>query len=77
MLAMSSMLACDRAVQQPGLDERHELVKSLRGQHIRIPNLHSLLQGWPEATSPHIAALRIDVDQTLNKYEHFAVLNEL
>jgi len=61
------MLACDEAVQQWGLKERHELVKSLRGEHIRIPDLHSLFQAWPEATHTQIAALRIDVDHTLNK----------
>jgi len=57
------MLACDEAVQQSGLKERHELVKSLRGQHIRIPDLHSLFRAWPEATNTQIAALRIDIDQ--------------
>jgi hypothetical protein len=53
------------------LDERHQLIHSLRGQHLRIPDLHDLFQAWPEATSPYIANLRTDVDQTLNKYEHF------
>ena len=70
------MLACDGAVQQWGLNERHELVNSLRGQNVRIPDLHVLFQGWPEAMNPQIAALRRDVDQTLNKYEHFGALNE-
>ena len=76
MRAQSPMLSCDEAIQQRGLDERHGLVNSLRGQHIRIPNLHSLFQAWPEATSSHLAALRTDVDQTLNKYEDYGTLNK-
>ena len=70
------MLACDGAVQQWGLDERQELVNSLRGQQVHIPDLHSLFESWPEATSPHIAALRPKVDRTLNKYEHLGALHE-
>lgn len=60
------MLACNGAAQQSGL-ERCELVKSLQGRQIRISDLHSLIQAWPEATNPQIAALRIDIDQTLNR----------
>lgn len=65
----SSMLVCGGEVQQSGQDERHRLLDSLRGQHICIPNLHTLFQAWPGATSPHVAALRIEVDQTLNRCE--------
>ena len=61
------MLARDGAVQQRGPDERRELISSLRGQHIRIPDLHSLLLAWPEATNPQIAALRLDVDQSVDR----------
>ena len=58
----SSMLVRGGEVQQWGLDERHRLADSLRGQHICIPNLHTLFQAWPEATNSHVAALRIKVD---------------
>ena len=61
------MYACDETVQQWGLDERHELVASLRGQRICIPDLHDLFKAWPEATNPQIAALRKDVDQILSQ----------
>ena len=63
------MPSYNRSVQQGalGLNERHELLKSLPGQHIHIPNLHGLFHAWPEATNPQIGALRIEVDQTLNK----------
>lgn len=72
----SPMLAYDEAIQKRGLDERQGLVNTLRGQCVRIPNLHSLFRGWPEATNSHIAALRTEVDQTLNKYEDHSTLNE-
>ena len=54
-------------VQQLGFKERHELAKSLRGQQLGIPDLHSLLQAWPEAINIDLPALRIDVDQILDR----------
>ena len=62
------MDSCNEEVQQSGLEERRELINQFRGQTIRIPDLHSLLHAWPEATNSQISALRIDVDQTLNSF---------
>lgn len=67
----------DGVVEQAGLDKRHELASSLRGQKVHLPDLYSILEGWPEATSSHLMALRAVVDQTLDEYEqqkHFGAL---
>ena len=61
------MVVCVEEVQQLGFKERHELAKSLRGQQLRIPDLHSLLQAWPEAINIDLPALRVDVDQILDR----------
>ena len=68
--ADSSVVVCDAETQQPGPRERHELVKLLRGQQLRVPDLQSFLQAWPEATNINVAALRVEVDQFLDKYQH-------
>ena len=66
--AKSPVVVCEEVIQQTGLEERHELAKSLRSQQVRIPDLHSLLQAWPEAINVDLPALRIDVDQTLERH---------
>lgn len=61
------MLACNEATEPSGLVQRQRLVRSLRGQRIQISDLHTLFQAWPEATNPQISALRLEVDQSLDK----------
>ena len=71
------MSILDGVMEQAGPDKRHELASALRGQKIHIPDLYSVLEGWPEATSSHLMALRAVVDQTIDKYEqqkHVGVL---
>lgn len=67
--AKSSVVVSKQEIMQSGLEERHELARLLRGQQLRIPDLHRIFQGWPEAINVDIAALRIDVDQTLERYQ--------
>ena len=64
----SSVIVCEDLNHQPELNEPHELAKLLSGQQVRIPDLHSILQGWPEAINIDLPALRIDVDKTMDKY---------
>lgn len=52
-----------------GSNERSELVDSLRGQNIDLPDLHKIFEGWPEAINEHVDSLRIVVDADLDKYE--------
>ena len=71
------MSILDGVVEQAGRDKRHELASALRGQNIHLPDLYSILEGWPEATSSHLMALRAVVVQTLDEYEqqkHFGAL---
>lgn len=64
----SSLVVGEESFQQWGLEERHELAKSLRGQQLRIPDLHSLFPAWPEAINIDLPILRIDVDKILDRY---------
>ena len=43
-----------RALSQPRL----ELLRSLRGQVVRYPNLRDLFRSWPEATNNNISNVR-------------------
>ena len=63
----SQMLACNELVEQSGLVQRQQLLKSVRGQVIRISDLHSLFRTWPEATSFHLSALRLKVEKTVEE----------
>lgn len=50
-------------------DKRSELVRSLQGQHIEIPDLHGFFRSWPDGVNHELVALRVYVDRTLDKYE--------
>jgi len=63
----SHLFAHDDRLEPLYLDERQSLVDALRGQHVRIPDLQSLFQTWPEATSPEIPTLRLQIEQTLER----------
>jgi hypothetical protein len=44
-------------------DQRHNILAGLRGQQIRIPDLHAIFSGWPQDTSEHMP----DIVPTMNK----------
>ncbi|KAF2121055.1 isoprenoid synthase domain-containing protein [Lophiotrema nucula] len=46
---------------------RQQLLDSLRGQNLHIPDLRVIFQHWPQAVSPHLEGLKLDVpDRLLN-----------
>lgn len=63
----SIMSTLTEPAPQGGLDERRQVISSLKGKQVRIPDLNSLFESWPEATSPQLPALRLDVERTVEK----------
>jgi len=55
------------ATQSPS-PTREELIKSLRGQKIHIPDLEALMRHWPQEISPHIDVAEKVVNEKLNAY---------
>ena len=49
------------------LDARFEIASSIRGQKFVFPDLEQLFEAWPVATNVHVDALRIAVDENLEK----------
>jgi hypothetical protein len=47
---------------------RQQLLASIRGQTVRIPDLKPYFASWPTTTSVHVDRLRQDVQQWINKY---------
>lgn len=51
---------------------RQELLSSLKGRSLYIPNLQALLDHWPQYVNPQVHDLQKDVDERLQTYgEHF------
>ena len=48
-------------------ESRVALLERLKGNVIRLPNLHELFVGWPVATNVHIEEIRKDVDDYLER----------
>ena len=48
-----------------GHNERSQLLASLKGQRIHIPNLRPIFSGWPARVNPNREALVPFVDETL------------
>ncbi|KAL8747718.1 MAG: hypothetical protein Q9190_000459 [Brigantiaea leucoxantha] len=46
---------------------RQQLLDSLRGQELRIPNLQAFFDGWPQSINPNLSHLRKDVDDRLKR----------
>ncbi|KAL8963659.1 MAG: hypothetical protein Q9193_000103 [Seirophora villosa] len=44
---------------------RKQLLKSLKGRVLHIPNLQALMSHWPQYVNPELERLREDVDNTL------------
>ena len=53
---------------------RQQLVKALRGRSLIVPDLHSLLDHWPQSVNLEEKRLRDDVDR---KLERCVILNVL
>ncbi|KAL8786873.1 MAG: hypothetical protein Q9195_008030 [Heterodermia aff. obscurata] len=47
---------------------REALIKSLKGQKIRIYDLDKVMTGWPSVVNPNIEILREDVQVRITKY---------
>jgi hypothetical protein len=63
------MLDHTSEIPPSGPDKRGELVRSLQGQQINIPDLHGFFRSWPDGVNHELDALREYVDRTLDKYE--------
>ena len=50
--------------QQP----RQVLLESLKGQEVRLPNLHSMFAGWPSGVNPLREELALVIDERLTTY---------
>jgi hypothetical protein len=48
---------------------RQRLLDSLRGQHLHIPDLRVLFEHWPQAVSPYLDQLKLDVPERLLECE--------
>lgn len=68
-LPLHSMLDQASEIPPTGPDRRGKLVRSLRGQHINIPDLHGFFPSWPNDVNHELEALRNHVDRTLDRYE--------
>ncbi|KAF2733669.1 terpenoid synthase [Polyplosphaeria fusca] len=59
---------------------RQRLLESLKGQHLHIPDLRVLFEHWPQAVSPHLEQLKLDVPEKLlaltNSSKKLAKLNK-
>ena len=49
------------------IDTREELLKSLRGRTLSVPDLQALLSKWPQDINPELDRLRKDVDEMLQE----------
>src|SRR4051812_4908001 len=49
-------------------DVRKNLLASLRGQTIQVPDLRHLFRNWPTKTNPEVDRMRQDIRQWLDKY---------
>lgn len=47
---------------------RQQLLKSLQGRSLHIPDLQALLDDWPQYVNPEVGRLREDVDERLQRY---------
>lgn len=52
-----------------GLNDQSEILNSIRGQKVNVPDIHQMFEGWPMATNIHLNSLRPIVDADLDKYE--------
>ena len=48
---------------------RQQLLKSLQGRSLRIPDLQALLKHWPQYVNPELEHLQRDVNERLQRYE--------
>lgn len=51
-------------------NSRQQLLKSLQGQSLVIPDLEILFDHWPQNVNPEENRLRDDVDRKLEKCKH-------
>ena len=47
---------------------RQQLLHSLRGQSLVIPDLRTLFDHWPQGVNPEVERLREDVESRLEMY---------
>ena len=47
---------------------RQQLLHSLRGQSVVIPDLRTLFDHWPQGVNPEVERLREDVENRLEMY---------
>lgn len=57
----------------PAIVTRNELLASLRGRTLEIPDLQALLSHWPQYVHLELDRLRKDVDRKLHEYAHVCV----
>ena len=46
---------------------RKQLLNSLRGSIVVLPDVQSVLRHWPQNVNPHLSRLRDDVEKYLEK----------
>ena len=56
---------------------RQNLINSLKGQSVLIPNLHTILLYWSHSVNPAIKRLHDDVDRRLDRSVFFSLVNIL
>ena len=49
--------------------ESVSVLAELRGQSIVLPDLNSIIDGWPREVNQNLDRLRRDVDEWLDRYE--------
>ena len=47
---------------------RHQLIESLRGCELQIPDLQALFGHWPQQINPELDSLRTHVDEWLRMW---------
>lgn len=54
------------AAQEP-INTREQLLYSLRGSHLTVPDLQALLKEWPQYVNQELDRLRVDADEKLRE----------
>ena len=49
------------------------LIQSLKGQKVRLPDLHNIFADWTEAVNPEVERMREDVSKRLKRQVLFCI----
>ena len=60
-------MATGKAMESNTESSRQQLLKSLQGRSLHIPDLQALLDHWPQYVNPEVGRLRKDVDDRLQR----------